>query len=232
MIITTRGLNGELYNRMVEFLPDMVLKYRLCGMDGDNGSIDYLHSILQTDEEWVVNIDEDCFVYDWDMIEQIIIHMRRNNLHYAGMPDGGVCSTRARSWVTMNPFFNIFHVSEIQKGYKKHNREFIDKCEISYGVDYHKPNYIKGKFDHSLISPFNGLFNWLYDYYNPLFLDARDHPDGISTELVDPSGGEGFCLHSWYSREYNNDPKQKERIDSLFSEAALRSKKPMTVWID
>lgn len=57
----------------------------------------------------------------------------------------------------------------------------------------------------------------LFEELKPLYLKAFDHKDGISTILRD-NKGKSFCLHSWYSREYDDDPSQRERIDKLFKE--------------
>lgn len=220
MVIATRGYTDELYRKNIELLAGQTYVgcWRIVGLDGPNDSAEYLHKILQLDDGWVINIDEDCFIYDWSKVWDIIAFMNKNDCHYAGMPDGGVCSTRARSWVVMNPFFNIFNLGEIKKIYALYTREDIDGSVFKNINNLRKPDIIKGPYDHSLISPFNGLFNWLYKNFNPLYLGAVDHPDGISTMLLDHKG-DGFALHSWYSREYNTDPEQKERIDKLYTEA-------------
>jgi hypothetical protein len=211
----------ELYAKMIEFLPDTIQDERFVGYDKENDSCIYLHDIIEYRRGWVVNLDEDCYVFNWKAVEEIINYMDENDYAYAGMPDGGVCSTRERSWMTVNPFFNVFNVDKIRDKYVKRTREEIDTTPVPQWADMFKPVICTGKYDLGAVSPFSGLFNWLWFNFKVLNLDARNHPDRISTQLLDLNG-KPFCAHSWYSREYNNDLRQKDRIDRLYEECRLR----------
>lgn len=217
MIVYTRSLSSELYGKMKEFIPDDIHCVQVPGFNRSEDCSNYLHYIItNSPDEWVINVDEDCFIYNWQGVLDLIETMKNSGSAYCGMPDGGICSTRARSWIAMNPFFNIFNVNQIIDKYT--SREEIDKTVVSKVILDIKPDFILGEYDNTKISPFNGIFNWLFTNFIPTYLLADNHEDGISTILKGMTI-EPFALHSWYSREYNNDPLQKKRIDNLYKEA-------------
>ena len=211
MTVYTRSMNPDLYKKMRKLIPYDVQCIQVPGFNRNEDCSQFLHYVISiSPDPWVVIIDEDCFIYNWKRVEHTIKEMKKGDFVYAGMPDGGVCSTRARSWVAMNPFFLILNTEAINELYS--SRTQVDYTLLPKDIDKFKPTIVTKAYDHSLISPFNGLFNWLFKNFKPMWLPALDHSDGISTIL------DNFALHAWYSREYNNDPEQKQRIDNLFRE--------------
>lgn len=216
--IYTRSNNNDLYRRMREFIPQHIEAVECTQFQEWWYARDYLHHILQSDADWVVNVDNDAFITDWEQVEQIISHMDKNDYHYAGMPDGGVCPHRCRSWVVMNPFFNVFHVKQMKAVISQYPEWVINSA--GFNADWHdkKPDIVQGAYNHDYGEPFSSLFYFLYDKFKPLYLNAYGHNDGIST-LLRGIDGVPFVYHSWYSREFSTDTQQRDRILKLYNEA-------------
>ena len=216
MKVYTRSMNKVLHDKMKSLIP--IECVRVVEMDNHEDCSNYLHYLFQLEDEWVINVDEDCFIFDWDEVLSILEYMKKHSIVYAGMPDGGVCSTRKRSFTAVNPFFTIFNVKEIKKKYA--SVQEIDSTPMPLNIPI--PSYITGEYDHFKVGPFSGVFNWLYFNFTCLPIMATNHLDGVSTELY---FSKPFCLHSWYSREYNKNEEHTRRIDALFNEAQLKKKR-------
>jgi hypothetical protein len=63
---------------MNSILPIEVEKIQ--GFDDWVGAVKYLEHILDLDAQIVVNIDLDCFIFDWGVVEELIKDMKDNHL--------------------------------------------------------------------------------------------------------------------------------------------------------
>lgn len=210
--VYTRSLNNELYRKMISLLPGVDL-YPVIGENGYVEALTYLQKIfknaIEDSIDFAINIDEDCFITDWNEVLNLVNNM--GGYTHAGMPDGGACNHRTRSWAVHNPFFSVFNMAEIKKIMPiNYNYKFADIVNIKQPDLNTLPFTINHK---AFAEPFDGLFYYLHDNGNPLNLIAESHKDNISTGL---SYTKNFCWHSWYSREYNG--KHNKRINSLFAE--------------
>lgn len=195
MIVYTRSNNDELFEMMTSFLPKS-WEVRKC--DWFNHWTDaesYLHFIIQQDYEWIVNIDNDCFVHNPGAVFDMAVYMMKNDFTHCGMRDAGVSPHRNNDYQVMNPFFNMFNVTAIKPMLKD--------------IQPVKNN----------IEPYNAFFIHLHNHGKPLYLDAATRSDGITTHLMDHEGNY-FALHSWYSREYET---QKDRINKVYADAKYYS---------
>lgn len=212
----TRHNNDELYEMMNSILPIEVEKIQ--GFDDWVGSVKYLEYILDLDAQIVVNIDLDCFIFDWGVVEELIKDMKDSKLNYThcGASDASMEGRANDSWVVMNPFFNVFNLSRtpsinFEKAYHEGYRTDWNK-----DIEFYLPDYKMEAYKQPFTEPFNGLFNTLYLYGNPLFLKTRLHEDGISVVLIYKN--KEFAYHSWYSREFNFDEFHRNRILKLYQE--------------
>ncbi len=190
---TTRSCNDILYRRMESLLPAHITRIRYMGLNHWSDALTYLEKILTLDYDYIVNIDEDCFITDWTKIDQIIEFMAQDGYSHYGMPDAlNFHPLRNNSKYVHNPFFNIFDVKQCIKIINTKPDVIEKHCEMD--------------------ECFNGLFQKLHFYGKPANMQTAIHSDKITT--VTP-----FLMHTWYSRTYGNHKYHTRRIDKIYNEA-------------
>lgn len=214
MQLFSRSNNKVLFSMMKSLVPPDIKCIEVEGFNNWFNAADYLYYVINAGNGFVINCDIDCFVYDWKKVYQLIGEMNYGGYTHLGPHDGGDIPGRSRSWVTMNPFFNIFNTDKIKqlKGGKKW--EELGRAVFKPEWEKDKPDYLKLNYNHVKDEPFHGLFYWLYDVGKPYFIKTTQHPDGISTDT-------GFAFHSWYSR-YFDTPTHNKRIVDLYEQAKYR----------
>jgi len=217
MKLYTRYNNEELFKMMQSLVPYDVIK----GTDFNHwtDASSYLQWVIEKGDDIAVNIDLDCFVTDWSVVEELVRDFKNGEYTHAGIPDAGHLQGRNNtSWVVQNPFFNIFSSSRVLWHYGRTNMKWEDISRMGFKMEwYHQRPSFVSEYVQCMHEPFNGIFNWLYEVGNPMWLQGELHKDGISTIIK--YNGKPFALHSWYSREYKCDQVQKKRIDNLYKEA-------------
>lgn len=209
--IATRSRSEELYKLASSFWPAEIPRHRVTGMNDWKDAVHYLHHIQNIDADLVINCDEDCFVFDWAPVTDLMQVMGLYLFGYAGMPDTqGNCHHRNNSPMVHNPFFNIFNPAQVQA------------CLLSTPGYANKVLLNTNPPGCNHPEPFNNFFAALDPHVNHLEFSGRDHADGISTELC--YSETPFALHSWYSREFEGTHRQ--RILNLYHEARRRSTLP------
>jgi hypothetical protein len=216
MTVYTRSNNTDLYGMMRKLIPDNIECIQCNQFQEWWQARDYLHYIIQNGTGWVINMDNDAFIKDWGVILEMIAYMEQHGYDYAGMPDGGVCPHRCRSWVVMNPFFNIFNVDAIKPVFEQYPEWVVNSC--GFNADWYdkKPDIVKGIYNHDYVEPYSSFFYFLYAKFKPLYLNAYGHNDGLSSMLL--WNDKPFLYHSWYSREFATDPTHRQRIINLYNE--------------
>ena len=116
VVIVTRSMSDVLYERSEALQTLPYRRIKITGLNHWRNATDYLHLLFEIDADWVINMDEDCFVFDSGRIEGILAHMRSNGFDFCGIPDGGACIHRFHNPLVTNPFFNIFNVARIRPG--------------------------------------------------------------------------------------------------------------------
>lgn len=217
--VFSRSNNDILFDMMRGFLPENISIQKIEDKNDWKDASTYLYHIIDTCEtKYAINIDIDCFVFNWAAVIEMVEFMRQNGMMYSGMPDGGVHPGRSHAWTTMNPFFNIFDVERIR--FFKDNEgltwDQIEKHGYLPAWDAKKPDFITGPCNYDNREPFHGFFNWLYSCADCLMHPARVSENHLDTYLVDIYGKD-FCIHAWYSRQYNSDAATKYRIDYLYA---------------
>ena len=174
----------------------------------DQSADGYFYTMLRDQEcEIAVNVDEDAFITDLEVVRDLVELVRSEGYANAGFPDGSP-STIWRDCIVTNPFFNVLNLKVIRE---KFSRKDIRRMIPS---------------DHEPYYPF---FYFLSDNFKTLYLPCYRHSDSMTTVGMDPSG-RPFCLHTWYSRFYSmpdflaqridpNGVSQKKRIDAIIHEA-------------
>lgn len=217
--IYTRSINPVLYHRAM-FLCDLPYeKKRLLGTTAAG----YLMQLLKADAEWVINIDEDAFLFDRDVLEELIDYCISNGYDNCGMPDGGVVHLRKMNPLVTNPYFNIFHVRSIKEKLAKTTSLDISLDDVDVNKLFPDLSWFKEPYNFKSLDaePYYPLLLWMSQNVKTLYLNATNHPDGESTVLEDHKG-RPFLIHTWYSRFYGRDEKHTQRINKAFDECLAK----------
>ena len=166
-----------------------------------------------TDTDWMIYLDEDCFVTDLGAMLELLFYQIRYNLGFSGMPDGGVVSHRFHNPVSINAFFTIVNLKELRRGYEGFNGKSLYAADLDKFTPHElikKSGSYKVSYDN--FEPYYTTFFYaLRKGMTPLYLDADDTELDEYTTALKNHQGKIFAYHSWYSRSWN-DPKNQQRI--------------------
>lgn len=193
--VYSRSKDGDTWAQMREFIPSNVECVRAMNYNRYQDALHYLIDILQADADYIVNVDVDCFIYDWNAVNNRILELHNNpNKAFAGMPDSFENSPhRFGTYECTNPFFNIFKVVQC--------KEIVSNLTIK-------------QLNDNTFEPFEGFFKALFRLGGRINLKGEVHADGISTIL------DNAMLHTWYSR----DVAHHQRIQDRYNEAVILCK--------
>lgn len=241
--IVTNFQNEELYSKSLEFYKD--LGFEMIGINGSNGFYGFpFFNYMMTDEyfsdcDWIIYVDEDCFVTNKNAILNLLDYQIENNFHCSGVPDGGVISHRFHNPISIIAFFMIINIGAMRKKYNP----FVAKNMV-YGHDLDKyiphwlintnrpyeekfkktiaPGYIPYGVIYDNFEPTYKLFFWLLrNNYNMLYLNAYDYLNDDLTTIVKNHEGVDFIYHTWFARKWNTDQYHKERINNVYNYCKL-----------
>lgn len=197
----------------------------------------YLYSLIQDESaDWVVNIDEDAFIFDVNVLEHLIYYCMDNGYVNCGMPDGGVVHLRDGNPLVTNPYFNILHTAKIRETFSIEKSSCFSSSAAEDESVFCQKELLVGNYDFSNdnCEPYYPFFKWIGHNFKTLYLNATNHPDGESTVLEDVNG-KPFLIHTWYSRYYNRDAIHTPRINKAFAECLkirnLYYKEPLVIHI-
>ena len=176
------------------------------------------HVIADTEADWVINIDEDAFVYNIGALKRLIVYCMENGYINCGMPDGGVVHLRDGNPLVTNPYLNILNTKALREQFSPDKlNESPDKNRFT------QTDLLVGahNFTATDVEPYYPFFIWASNHFKTLYLKASNHPDGESTVLYNHLGEE-VLIHTWYSRYYNNNRFHTRRIDNAFKEACQK----------
>ena len=217
--IYTRSMNPTLHARAMQFIDLPYPKVRLTDTTADG----YLYQVIaDTEADYVINIDEDAFVTDSARLQALLEHVIEHGDANVGMPDGGIVKMRRFNPLVTNPFFTIMNTSKLRGTFTPESIEAFDPTDPRFFEGFPR-QMLKTEWDlHPSYEPFYKFYVWLSQNFPTLYLDAREHSDGETTELLDHEG-QPFLLHTWYSRWYGKDFEHTDRINAVIAEASRRS---------
>lgn len=223
IIVVTRSMNEKLYGWSQSLLTLPYPRRRITGLNHWRNATDYLHALFEIDVEWLINMDEDCFVINNDRIAGLLAYMQENDYDFCGNPDGGVCIHRFHNPVVTNPFFNIFNVGKIRPALRKANLFRVNETQYDPQLERFTPTHLLREghdFAHDNFECYYGFFFWLLlNGFKPLYLPSIELADGLTTELRDHENVP-FLYHTWFTRKYGSDEAHTKRIDSIFQLAS------------
>ena len=191
-------MNDELLALSGSLLPKGLRRIPLRGFDAEN----YFYALFELDAKWVVNLDEDAFLWNFDQVLSLLRFMDEHGYACAGMPDGGVFPDRFHNPVAMNAFFNVLNIAKLKE---KFSIADVRATAFDERMRLYTPESIlrHAGFAYDEFEVYYRFFFWMLDQrYRLLYLDALPWArDPVSTMLLDHRGAP-MLLHLWYARDF------------------------------
>lgn len=215
--VMSRALNHELVNKSHSLLTSLDCP-KICRFN--TSGFGYVAEMFKNNygSDWIINIDEDAFVFDIDRMLNLLDYMELEGYTICGVPDGGVIHTRVHNPIVPNPFFNII------------NHKFTSSINYNHPVIFN--NVLKSRtpyhlfklncdFEFDEYEDFYPLFyNMIYNGARILYLDVDEYGEVYKGNaracIVKDHLGVPFLIHSWYGRDYGESP---DRINGIFDYA-------------
>ena len=238
--IISNSQHIDLYEESKSFYSD--LDYPLIRVPGNNGfySFKFINNLILNEEkypyEWVALIDEDCFITDTEAMMSLVKYQMDNGYHMSGMPDGGLIPLREFNPVGINTFFTVLDLNSIRRKYNesevkrtKYKREldkFIphDLLNLPYFSD--KITYLNQPCDPFNFEPYYKIYFWLLEngfkmkyLYSELWKPLSDH----LTNVLYNHENKPFAYHTWRSRFWKSDPKNRKRMSRVIEHCKIIS---------
>jgi hypothetical protein len=226
VLIVTRAMTPALCALQQSFL-DVPYEHRLLfNHTGRSGALTYFFQLCQLNADWIVNIDEDAFVFDNERLMRLLAFMKEEGLHCCGMPDGGACAQRTNSPLVFNAFFNILHLAAIRAEfdideierleYCKDWEQMINQSELTAGYRLCSPRH--GYF----YEPYYRFFYWLIKRrFRFLRLGAESWRPTDPAVILKDHEQRPFLLHCWFARQFDD---QRDRFATIVSDVQQRWK--------
>lgn len=228
ILIVTRSISDTLYERSQSLLTLPYPRRRIVGFNHWRNAVDYLHLLFEYPVDWIINIDEDCFVFDNARIDRLLRYMDENGYDYCGVPDGGACIHRFHNPLVTNPFFNIFNVARIRPRFRAADFQAINGSRHAPELEAHTPRHLLKEGHNFAFDNFEcyyGVFFWLlHNGFKPLYLPSIELEDGLTTEVRDIDDIP-FLYHTWFARQYATDDAHRQRIDHAYEMAMAQSQR-------
>lgn len=218
VIVTRHGGNKILYNCCMLFLKD--IPYKKIPLINTSAA-GYLEQIIRLNYDWVINIDDDAFLVNKENVYNLLTYMNENNYDYCGMADGGFDGCRyGGNPCSMNPFFNILHLSSIKQKINIKNEfigiSFEDSLKKLVNHSGFKCPKDRCKYNPTL-EPYYPFFFRLLRDTKPLFLKATLHNDKTTTILYNHAN-DILMYHTWYGRVYHINIEHNTRINEIIKD--------------
>jgi len=211
----------DLYKESSYFYKD--LPFDKIRIDGSNGfyGLKFLNNLIKTCRyDWVILIDEDCFVSDVNEVVSLLKFQMKNNYAFSGPPDGGVMTYRNHNPVAINTFFSILNLKKIKSVYRE---KVAMRTVFNVRLKKHTPFHLINPdilYKYNNFEPYYRIFfHCINKNLKPLYLDVENlslKDDKWST-ILKSHDGKNFAYHSWFSREWKAG--HKKRITKLINMA-------------
>jgi hypothetical protein len=197
-------------NCISNFFPDS--KHHL--IDGRTGWFDIWYKWLDlayddSDSDWFVHIDEDCFMTSGDQVLDVIKDMIENNYDIAGVPDG-YHEYRGGNPMALNAFFMIMNRKVIdQWRNRKHIPQFKEEWIEEYPFEKRGGcNYVYDMEFGSSGKPLGVIWKPCTEPYYDFFWVLKDV--GVKFKYLEPTFDTEFqttnllnntIIHMWHQRD-------------------------------
>ena len=219
-VITIRSGNDKLLQMQMDKLKDLNIKIIPFKNTTAHG---YIFDIIKIQGvDWVINIDEDAFIKDISLIEQLIEYMDKNDIVMIGPPDGGLYSMRTEYPYIFNAFFNIFNLKKLKYddtrlieiytlcnnwGHINMNQRFEHCDKFKEKVKEQFPFKMTNNYNCKGCEPYYPIFIYLQENNKFEYLFCKDTEEykntAPGTEVYTPDN-KLLLVHTWLARFYND----------------------------
>ena len=226
--IVTNYSSNELVLESENFYKNIDLEcIKIDGRTGTYGISFFEHVIRNLNScDWMIYIDEDCFITDVSAMLDLLFYQIENNIAFSGMPDGGVISHRFHNPISINAFFTIINLKMLRNVYNGHDQWYGNDFDKFIPLNLIKTDIPENeKYSRTIaegFKPYGVIYDNFEPYYKvfftllrnggiPLYLDANDSDiDDLTTVLKNHKGVE-FAYHTWFARSWHSK-ENKDRI--------------------
>jgi hypothetical protein len=199
----------------------------------------FIEQVIHHDADYVVHVDEDCFVQSREALLQLIqMFDEDSGLVAAGIPDGG-CYYRERNPAALNLFFVVFRASALRDAWMARDSwpSLGFRNEYAEQVEQQCPYLDQDRIGWMKTEPYYPLF-WSLLGSGGRFLYLREElrRERWSSRVSLP-GGENLAEHLWYLREWfsdevmpGHDCSNKSRYEGMESELRARWGRSPRFW--
>lgn len=171
----------------------------------------FLRMLEDRDCDIAINVDEDCFIANLDIVLDLAQKAYEEGLVNIGCSDAALGCPRGGNAMVTNPFFNIFNLKLIREIWNLNDYKSLEYSQLKDSLT--KEFLEKGpkletirkdlKFEAQSCEPYYKFFFWLLKTFprKTLYLDSERHFDGVTTKLF--YGNDMFCCHTWFARQFN-----------------------------
>lgn len=201
-VTTSLGTRWEAYSQAL--IASMLPAWERIVIDGRKrwSPTGFVGHVVDRDVDYVVHVDEDCFLLEASGIDDVIAQMERDpSIVAAGVPDGGYYY-REHNPAALNLFFVIFRADALRKAWRNRDAWSNLRYESTYGeeVARQRPELDLSRVRWDEGEPYYPLFwSLLADGGRFLYLEERLRRDRWSSLVVSPSG-RVIAEHLWYLR--------------------------------
>lgn len=206
---SVRFLSKSAFKQSYAFYKDTGAKTYLIKNSTAEG---YLYSLFYLPHDWVINVDEDAFIFDKEKLFGLLQFMKENDYDICGFRDGGFLEIRGGHPLAINPFFTIINTGKIRKRFNLEKINTYTAQSIVKNIPGEMLENLPAPFDvNSNYEPYYKLFFWLFDeQFKFLYLNATiwNNDPGIPWEdrmvkfatILKDHNNNDFLMHCWFSR--------------------------------
>lgn len=187
----------------------------------------FIESVVDKDVDYVVHVDEDCFVQSRESLLMLIEKLESDSsLVAAGIPDGGYYY-RDHNPAALNLFFVAFRTEALRNAWKEKENwsKYCFRDEFADDVMLQCPTLDKARINWDEGEPYYPLFWCLLSQGGRfLYLTEELFKPRWSSRVLLPSG-ELLAEHMWYLRQWfsietmpGHDCPNAERYERFVSE--------------
>jgi len=201
VLVAIRQYNEELTEICQEFLVNVPYPIQLLRYVGVEFEQFLFAKVFDLDCRCVVLIDEDCFVFRPESIQELVDHVRGNGYAACGIPDGGVKGNPLRrSPLVPNVFFCIIDLERLRQYLG--TAPSIESSDYEPDRVYELPSFLDGtRYNVSnVIEDYYRFFFWMLNHGERIKY-LRSKRRSRATVVCDHLDRE-CAIHAWFARNY------------------------------